>query len=93
MNKKLKCRKLARNAEMAFPSQLNTACGESLTTVLTASIYYEEAQHNCTPKAGMFTYFTNPINTDVVFVGGARSTVFHLAGHCKEKFKVLSLAV
>lgn len=45
------------------------------------------------PKAERFSYFTNPINTNVIFVWGARSSVFHLAGHGKKKFKVLSLAV
>lgn len=38
-------------------------------------------------------WFTNPIDTNVVFVWGARSSVFHLAGHRKKKFEVLRLAV
>lgn len=38
-------------------------------------------------------WFTNPINTNIILVWGAKSSVFHLARHCEKKLKVLSLAV
>ena len=44
-------------------------------------------------KAEMFSYFTDPINANVVLVWGTRSPIFHLAGHGEKEFKVLSLAV
>lgn len=44
-------------------------------------------------EAEMFSYFTDPINANVVLVWGTRSPVFHLAGHGEKEFKVLSLAV
>ena len=63
----------------------------TLSTLLTGR---EETRPDCPPRGvEMSSYFTNPVDADIVSVWGAGGPIFHLAGHGEKKFKVFSFAV